>query len=314
MNVKTKKKTKKSKKTIRNYIIVALVLILCYAYTYRMQQIDAENEDISEAVSFSLSQVPEYSGQPAFVVNGNRAYFTAQEIVDARDKGSFKSFGNLDSLGRCTGAYCNIGRDLMPDKNEKRGDISSIHPSGWHQRRYDCVDSETVMTRSHLAAWMFTGENDNVKNLVSGTRYFNSDTMLYYEQLVSSYIYKSYGNHVLYRVTPVFKGSELMPRGVLMEAYSVEDAGFGIQYCVFVYNVQPGIKFNYSNGWSDYTGIFFDTKSDTVSTNGIKLGTFVMDIPTGTVHSISCDKPTQPVIFSGDVSMMNTWNLCSCLK
>lgn len=271
---------------------------------------------------FNASALPEYHGEAVVTVNGNEPFFTNAEIELAK-QGYFEYYGPLDSLGRCTVAFDCLGKETMPGST-KRGSISSIHPSGWKQARYDCVDSETVMTRAHLAGYMLSSENANDRNLISGTRYMNSDSMLPYEEAVSNYLYKGRGFHVLYRVTPVFAGSNLMANGILMEARSVEDGGLFVKYCVFVYNVQPGLKFNYANGRSEYSGIFFDTFSGSVVTQGIRLGNYVLDMSSSTVHTSNCSKLSEAdgsvlAPFKGDMSMTGQWShfgykLCSCVK
>lgn len=270
---------------------------------------------------FSLDMVGDYCGVPVVAVNNGIPFFTPAEI-ELAGKGYFEYYGDLDSLGRCTVAFGCYGRETMPGR-EKRGSISSIHPTGWKQKRYDCVDSETVMTRAHLAGYMLSTENANEQNLITGTRYMNSDTMLPYEELVADYLDKG-SRHVLYRVTPYFKGNDLMARGILMEARSVEDNGSGVCYCVFVYNVQPGVYFNYATGYSEYSGMFFDTTSDSVVTTGIRLKNYCLDASSFTVHVPSCSVCSSlpsgsKISFSGDSSMKNKWgsmgySLCSCIK
>ena len=273
---------------------------------------------------FILDMVPEYHGAKYAVVNANIPFFTDGE-KNLAHQGYFEYYGNLDSLGRCTVAFDCLGRETMPASGEKRGDISSIHPSGWKQARYDCVDSETVLTRAHLAGYILSAENANEKNLVTGTRYMNSDSMLKFEDDVRYYIYRHKGSHVLYRVTPVYNGNELMPRGLLMEAYSVEDFGTGLQYCVYIYNIQPGVRFNYSSGRSEYTGIFYDTDSECVITDGISLASYVLDKSTNTIHNPQCShfaelKLTDIATFWGDKDMQSSWSrfgykLCNeCMK
>lgn len=272
---------------------------------------------------FSLNDIPYYYGDGVIEVNGNVPYFTRAEI-ELAEQGPFEYYGALDSLGRCTVAFDCVGRETMPG-GTKRGNISSIHPSGWKQARYDCVDSETVMTRAHLAGYMLSSENANKCNLITGTRYMNSYTMLPYEEQVANWLDHNRGKHVLYRVTPWYEGTNLMADGILMEAYSVEDSGRSIQYCVYVYNVQPGLKFTYATGASRYSGIFFDTKGETVVTDGINLGTFGMDLTSDTIHSPKCSKFAElddidKVLFSGDREMKIEWSsmgyhLCKdCMK
>ena len=200
----------------------------------------------ASGTSFNLADVPAYSGQPYVAVNGNVPYFTDADLTDV----SFESYSELDSLGRCGVAYANVGQDLMP--TEPRGEIGAVKPTGWHLVKYDNVDGKYLYNRCHLIAYMLAAENANPQNLITGTRYLNTQGMLPFETKVCDYI-KNTGNHVLYRVTPIFDGDNLLADGVLMEAYSVEDAGEGIQFCVFAYNVQPGIGIDYATGdnWAE---------------------------------------------------------------
>ncbi len=215
------------------------------------------------ADEFSYEALPEYSGEPYTVVNNNEPYFTEDEITDE----AFESYGKLDSLGRCTAATACLGRETMPAYGEERDDIYMIKPTGWRQARYDCVDGESVLTRAHLIAWFLSAEDQNERNLVSGTRYMNLE-MLAFENLAGDYI-KETNNHVMYRVTPVFIGNELLCRGLLMEGYSVEDKGKAVSYNVFFYNVQPGIDFDYQTGKSWYTGVFLDMDSEAVNYDAV---------------------------------------------
>lgn len=191
--------------------------------------------------SFDLSSVPSYSGQPYIAVNDNQPYFNASDLT----ANSFETYSNLDSLGRCGTAYASVGQDLMP--TEERGNIGQVKPTGWHTIKYDNVDGKYLYNRCHLIGYQLTAENANEKNLITGTRYLNVTGMLPFENMVADYV-KETGNHVLYRVTPVFEGNNLLASGVLMEAESVEDQGAGILYCVYVYNVQPGISIDYATG------------------------------------------------------------------
>lgn len=192
---------------------------------------------------FSLSQVPKYNGEASVEVNGNKPYFTAKEKKNTK---SFESYHKLDKLGRCGVAYANVCKDTMP--TEERGAIGSVKPTGWHTVKYNgIVDGNYLYNRCHLIAYCLTAENANKKNLITGTRYLNIEGMLPYETMVANYVDRT-GNHVLYRVTPVFKGDNLLASGVLMEGYSVEDKGKGIEFCVYAYNVQPDIKIDYKTG------------------------------------------------------------------
>ena len=198
--------------------------------------------EITTASSFSLSDVPAYSGKAYISVNGNVPYFTAAELTTT----SFETYSDLDTLGRCGVTYACIGQDLMPTK--ERGSIGMVKPTGWHTVRYDdLVDGKYLYNRCHLIGYQLTGENANTKNLITGTRYLNIEGMLPFENMVADYIQET-NNHVLYRVTPIFEGNNLLANGVLMEGYSVEDKGAGVSYCVFAYNVQPGIEIDYATG------------------------------------------------------------------
>lgn len=193
---------------------------------------------------FSLADVPIYSGNPYVVINDNNPYFSENELTVQ----SFESYSELDDLGRCGTAYACIGLDLMP--TEERGDIGSVKPTGWHTVKYnDVVDGNYLYNRCHLIGYQLSGENANERNLITGTRYLNVQGMLPFENMVADYV-KETGSHVLYRVTPVFEGDNLLSSGVLMEAKSVEDAGDGILFCVFAYNVQPNIDIDYVTGES----------------------------------------------------------------
>ena len=222
----------------RKQLLSALaVLILAAFYLYQ----DLSAPEAGGAIS--LADIPAYTDTPYVELNGNEPDFDQADFTTE----SFETYGELDSLGRCTAAYANIGRDLMP--TEKRGDISSVHPSGWVQAQYDFVDGKSLYNRCHLIGYQLTGENANERNLITGTRYLNVEGMLPFENLVADYI-KETGNHVLYRVSPVFDGDNLVAEGVQMEAESVEDGGEGVCYNVFCYNVQPGVEIDYATGES----------------------------------------------------------------
>ena len=163
---------------------------------------------------------------------------------------SFESYSELDSLGRCGVAYACASTDTMP--TEERGTIGQIKPTGWHTVKYDCVDGKYLYNRCHLIGYQLTGENANTKNLITGTRYLNVEGMLPFENMVAEYVEET-GNHVMYRVTPHFEGTNLLASGVQMEAYSVEDDGEGVCFNVYVYNAQPGITIDYKNGDSRLT-------------------------------------------------------------
>lgn len=202
--------------------------------------------------SVDLNQIPDFDGETTFVaINNNVPTFSDEDKAKARS-GSFEYYSELDSLGRVGVAYANLGKETMPQKGEKRGAIGRVKPSGWQSLKFESVDGKYLYNRSHLIGWQLSAENDNEKNLATGTRFFNVDGMLPFENLVADYI-KNTGNHVLYRVTPIFEGDELVMRGLQMEAYSVEDDGAGVSYNVFVYNAQPGIYIDYLTGMATST-------------------------------------------------------------
>lgn len=206
-------------------------------------------EDLVNNNSYvSLDAIPAYDGKAYVAVNNNEPFFTDSDMITT----AFENYSDLDSLGRCGVAYANICKEIMP--TEERGKIGMIKPSGWHTVKYDVIKDRYLYNRCHLIGYQLAGENANPKNLITGTRYLNVEGMLPFENLVADYVNNT-GNHVLYRVTPMFSGSDLVANGVLIEAKSVEDNGGGILFNVYCYNVQPGVGINYENGdsWLDGT-------------------------------------------------------------
>ena len=204
---------------------------------------DGSSGEGARSAQATIADIPAYTGALCIDINHGMPGFTAQDEA----RGTFMQFSDLDFEGRCGTAFARIGPDTV--SNEKRGDISQVHPSGWVQRKYSFVDDGMLYNRSHLIAHQLCGENANEKNLITGTRTFNAVGMLYYEELVGDYV-RSTGNHVLYRVTPLFAANDLVAREVQMEAKSVEDNGEAIQFNVFVYNVEPGVAIDYVTGES----------------------------------------------------------------
>ena len=257
--------------------------------------------------SVSLDSIPEYSGDPYVVVNNNVPFFSKEDLIKAE---AFESYGDLDSLGRCTVAYSMVGTETMP--TEERGSIGQVKPTGWHAVKYDNVDGKYLYNRCHLIGYQLTAENANVKNLITGTRYLNVQGMLPFENLTADYI-KETGNHVLYRVTPVFEGDNLVASGVLMEGESVEDDGEAIQFCVYVYNVQPGIIIDYATGDSrldDGTGGSFQSARKT----------YVLNTNSKTFHKPDCgsvgkikDSNKQTFVGTREEAIKNGYSPCkSC--
>ena len=193
--------------------------------------------------AFASETIPEYSGNPYVELNGNLPYFTDEELSTT----AFEMYSELDSLGRCGACYANVCKEIMP--TEERGSIGMVKPTGWHTVKYDCITDRYLYNRCHLIGYQLAGENANEKNLITGTRYMNVDGMLPFENEVADYVNDT-DNHVLYRVTPVFSGDNLLASGVIIEAKSVEDNGAGVQFNVYCYNVQPGISIDYTTGES----------------------------------------------------------------
>ena len=248
----------------------------------------------ADSPDIPLEGVEDYSGEPYTSVNGGVPYFSEDEITAI----SFEEYAELDRLGRCGVAFASVGRDLMP--SDDREDIGNVHPSGWY---YNGVSNNTsysvipgyIYNRCHLIGFQLTGENDNERNLVTGTRYLNIKGMLPFENMIADYV-KETENHVMYRVTPIYSGNNLVPSGVLMEGYSVEDEGDGICFCVFAYNVQPGIEINYLTGQNRLSG---DYSVDISGGNDTGVGeggtteddegpTYVLNTARKTVHRPDC--------------------------
>ncbi|HAR91735.1 MAG TPA: hypothetical protein DCR28_01350 [Eubacterium sp.] len=238
-----------------------------------------------------LKDIPKYKvvKAPYVRVNGNKPTFAKKEIK----RKSYQKFSKLDSLGRCGVAIASIGRDIMP--KSKRTSISSVYPSGWHTYRYASVAGRYLYNRCHLIGHQLTGQNANAKNLITGTRYLNVDGMLPFEDEVAECV-KFSNKHVMYRVTPLYKGKNLVASGVQMEAYSVEDKGKSCSFNVYCYNVQPGIKINYKTGTSKGSGIISGGKTSNgkkykkkYSNKKVKkCGKYVISKNTRKFHYASC--------------------------
>lgn len=241
---------------------------------------DHNNTDDGSSVQAAdtIEDVPEYSGEPYVEINDNQPEFEEYELTTV----PFEEYSELDELGRCGEAEACVGEETMPE--EDRESISSVEPTGWENRQYDSVDGGYLYNRCHLIGFQLTGENANEENLITGTRYMNTEGMLPFENMVADYIHET-DNHVLYRVTPVFEGEDLVATGVQMEAKSVEDGGAGICFNVYVYNVQPQITINYATGenWES-------SGTDSVETDAAKTesGTYIINENTDKFHDPDC--------------------------
>lgn len=237
------KDSSKKKMNLKQILTMAITIILFIGLIYIANNLDILNE-ITVANYNSINEIPEYSGQIYVKINNGKPYFTEEDYITE----SFEKYSDLDEKGRCRVAYANICKEIMPPDGDQRGDISSIKPTGWVQRKYN---GEYLYNRCHLIGHQLSDEDANELNLITGTRYFNVNGMLPFENKVADYIEKHKNNHVLYRVTPIFKGNNKLASGVEIEAYSVEDRGKEICFNVYVYNVQPGITINYETGESE---------------------------------------------------------------
>lgn len=232
-------------------VLIVLAVALLFSCTDTNEPRQSTDKASSTAIgtgkaeAVNLSSIPAYSGNAFVVINNNVPNFSVNELKST----GYETYSELDSLGRTGVALASVGKDTMPNPDEERGSISSIKPTGWVQAKYSGISGGYLYNRCHLIGWQLSAENANKKNLLTGTRYFNTSGMLPFENMVADYI-KETGNHVAYRITPIYDGNNLLASGVQMEAYSVEDGGEGICFNVYCYNVQPGITINYATGAS----------------------------------------------------------------
>lgn len=254
----------------------------------------SSNEASTSENTIQLNNIPEYDSDPYVVINGNEPFFDETDYTTE----AFEEYSDLDSLGRCGVAYANICKEIMP--TEDRQDINSVTPSGWVQNEYDFVDGGYLYNRCHLIGHQLAGEDANEKNLITGTRYMNIQGMLPFENMVSDYVEET-DNHVLYRVTPIFDGDNLVASGVLMEGWSVEDSGDGICYNVFCYNVQPGVEIDYTTGdnWESKNAGDSNSSSNAVETTYI-LNTNSMKFHKPSCSSVSDMSEENEETYSGD--------------
>lgn len=270
---------KKSVKNMFSYFAVYFFtgfLFLVSACSTVENEILEYNSGTENEYEYYIEDVPEFDGEPYTVVNGNIPEFDEEDYTTK----AFEMYSPKDSLGRCQTAYVNVCEEIMPDK--EREDIGMIKPSGWHTVKYDFVDGLYLYNRCHLIGYQLSGENANDRNLITGTRYMNVQGMLPFENMVDDYV-EDTGNHVLYRVTPVYEGNNLVADGVQMEGWSVEDEGEGICYNVFVYNNQPGIDIDYATGDSTVS-----EDTETEDGTGSEENEYVLNTNTMKFHLKSC--------------------------
>ena len=274
------------KNKILSLICILLVLVLTFSGcggSLFNGDIFPENEGTKypTQVIVSLDEIPEYSGNPYVAINDNQPSFTEDDYTTK----AFEEYAELDNLGRCGVTYACVGVEIMP--TEKRGDIGMVKPTGWVTAKYDFVDGRYLYNRCHLIGFQLTGENANTSNLITGTRYMNTQGMLPFENMIADYV-KETENHVLYRVTPIFDGDNLVASGVQMEAWSVEDDGEGICFNVYCYNVQPGVEIDYATGksWLDETA----TENDDTSVDNN--AQYVLNTSSKRIHKPDCSGAT----------------------
>lgn len=275
--------------------LFCLLFALCFLLCACSEPTSSQGASSLGSSSEIIDELPTFSDSPFAVLNNNIPFFNEDELTTD----SFEEYSELDSLGRCGVAFASIGVDLMP--TEDRGAIGQVKPSGWHTVKYDIVDGKYLYNRCHLIGFQLTGENANEQNLITGTRYFNVEGMLPFENMVADYV-KETENHVIFRVTPIYEGNNLVASGVTMEAYSVEDEGEGICFNVFIYNVQPGITIDYATGESVLSGEELPQNSNNASSE--TESNYVLNTSSKKFHLPSCSsvekiKPENKDTFSG---------------
>ncbi len=242
MAKRRRRNKRKQASNINLGMVLFFVILGVYLYYYFNEDMRTQVNGALEQpeVTYDSTKIPDYQGEPYVVLDNNEPHFEEEYLIP----NSFEIYSGLDSLGRVGVAFANIGIDIMP--TGERESISSIHPTGWHSVQYDGV---SLYNRCHLIAFQLTGESANKENLMTCTHSMNQKVMTDFESEVAKYVKKT-ENHVLYRVTPVYEGNNLLAKGVVMEALSVEDHGEGIKFHVFVYNVEDGIEIDYQTGES----------------------------------------------------------------
>lgn len=255
--------------------IISILLMICIVFSGCVS-LEQAPQAPTQVESYSMEEIPEFSDEPYVVINDNIPSFSESDYTTT----SYETYGKLDYLGRCTSCIACVGVDIMP--TEERGAIGSVKPTGWQTVKYENVDGKYLYNRCHLIGYQLTAENANEQNLITGTRYLNVDGMLPFENEVAIYV-KETKNHVLYRVTPIFQSTELVARGVQMEAYSIEDNGEGVEFNVYCYNNQPDIEIDYQTGLSKAvkTEDAFNDQSDKA--------TYIINTKSKKFHKKSCE-------------------------
>ena len=241
MSKRKNNKYMSKEKIISTIITIIALMLLAYIGDIIYEQESNSANAKTTSTNYNLASVPDYTDKIYIEINNNVPYFDENDYTTE----PFEKYSDLDEKGRCNVTYANICKEIMPKDGQTRESISMVKPSGWKQTK---IGGEYLYNRCHLIAYQLADESANEKNLITGTRYFNTEGMLPFENEVANYIKQNPKNHVLYRVTPDFKGNNLVASGVEIEAYSVEDNGKGVQFNVYIYNVQPGVTINYETG------------------------------------------------------------------
>lgn len=257
-------------------ILTCIILPSCSMDIFDTPKVSKAPVSAAEG-GYTINTVPEYGKEAYVEINNNIPYFESSEYMTK----AYEYYSRLDELGRCGYAVACVCRETMP--TEKRGNISQVKPTGWQSVKYDFVDGKSLYNRCHLIGFQLTAENANEKNLITGTRYLNVEGMLPFENMIADYV-KETNNHVMYRVTPIFDGDNLVARGVEMEAYSVEDNGDGVSFNVYAYNVQPGVTINYADGSSREE----DNGDSRVNEENSDVRQYVINIKNKKVHLPDC--------------------------
>ena len=245
MSNSTNKKHNTKQILVLIFFAIIIVLGIFTNNNYNENDINTNTNVITE-ISYSLDNIPEYSTSPFVVINNNKPNFSEEDFLTD----SFEHYSDLDDWGRCGVAFANLSKETMPKEDETRKSLDSIIPTGWSDKKYDIVSGGKLYNKCHLIAFSLSAENLNDKNIITGTRYFNVSGMLPFELKALNYLKENEDNHVLYRVTPIYKGENKVASGVTIEIASVEDKGEELHYYVYVYNVQPGIIIDYATGES----------------------------------------------------------------
>ena len=266
---------------MKNKLSLILALVLCIVLCFAgctFAEVNSDKSPVADIVIESVSDIPEFVSEPYVIINNNIPEFDESDMVTE----SYEYYSPLDKLGRCGVAMACVGTDIMP--TEERGAIGQIKPTGWHLVKYDCVDGKYLYNRCHLIGYQLTGENANRQNLITGTRYLDVEGMLPFENAIDDYVEET-KNHVIYRVTPIFDGDNLLASGVQLEAKSVEDNGKGICFNIYAYNSQPSISIDYKTGESSIRGAE-NVKSEETSNSSIT--TYVLNKNTKKFHKEDC--------------------------